>query len=111
MESNLRRSFPNKWEDSRMTVEMTAGRVSAIWWKKVNAQQIDEWDLVHQKDKPLGTKWLVSAIGGLGRMLFKVMTNKIIWWDHVVTMLQLPSFLSASSAERMFYPCRLVFDL
>ena len=48
--------IPNKWRDSRMTVGMTAGSVLAMWWKKVNFQQIDEWDLVHQKGKPSGTK-------------------------------------------------------
>ena len=57
MESNQGRSFSNKWENSRMTVEMTAGSVSAMWWRRVNFQQIDEWDLIHQKGKPSGIKW------------------------------------------------------
>ena len=44
-------------------------------------------------------------------MLFKVMTNKITWQGHVATTLQLPSFLGASSVERMSHQRCLVFDL
>ena len=39
-----------------MTVGMTTRSVSAMWWRRVNSQQIDEWGLVHQKGEPSGTK-------------------------------------------------------
>ena len=44
-------------------------------------------------------------------MSLDVMTNKITWWGHVATTLQLPSFLGASSIERVIYQRRLIFVL
>ena len=44
-------------------------------------------------------------------MSFKLITNKITWQGHVATTLPLSSFLGASSVERIFHQCCLVFDL
>ena len=38
-------------------------------------------------------------------------TNKITWWGHVATILQVLSFLGVSSVERVIYQRRLVFVL
>ena len=54
---------------------------------------IDRWDLVNWKDKLSKTRWKVSRIGRLNETLLDVMTNKIMWWGHMATILLLkPQF-------------------
>ena len=55
--------------------------------KKSQFPTIDGWGLIYQKNKLSKTIWWVSAIGRLRGILLDVMTNKIIWQDHIVIKL------------------------